>query len=222
MANRVIRGDILDSESVNKLSWPAEVFYRRLMSILDDFGFGDGRISIMRSKLFPLRLDKVSESDVVKWLSECESAGLVRIYHVNEKPYIELFNFNQTVRIKKHKFPVPADGKQMQADASMLHPERERESESETNLKRNPNPKGITLPEFEKLFDPLWFETMQMVHRGKDIPQAIREAYAHLAAGNRLYVGTVGDFKRCAQAFLSNMRTAPLNGKAGVKKFEIR
>lgn len=121
MANRVVRSDILESEKVNKLTWAGEVFYRRLMSILDDYGRGDGRVSIIRSKLFPLRLDKVSESDITKWLAECQDAGLVRVYHIDKKPYLELFNFGQTLRQKKPKFPPPPNVntcEQMQADAS--------------------------------------------------------------------------------------------------------
>lgn len=129
MGNRVVRAAILESDSVNKLTWGGEVFYRRLMSILDDFGRCDGRVSILRSKLYPLRLDKVSESDVSKWLSECENAALVRIYLVENKPYLELFNFNQTVRIKKSFFPAPIDPYvQLLADAS------KRVSETETIL----------------------------------------------------------------------------------------
>lgn len=128
MPNRVVRADILESDKVNKLSWAGEVFYRRLMSILDDYGFGDGRIAILRSKLYPLRLDKVSESDIIKWLSECESAGLVRLYEVSGRPYLEMFNFGQTLRQKKAKFPkLESTCEQMQADAitcEQMSPER--------------------------------------------------------------------------------------------------
>lgn len=77
MANRVVRSAILESDKVNKLTWAGEVFYRRLMSILDDFGRCDGRAAILRSKLYPLRIEKVSEPDIVKWISECETAGLL-------------------------------------------------------------------------------------------------------------------------------------------------
>lgn len=130
MANRVVRAGILESDSVNKLSWAGEVFYRRLMSILDDYGRCDGRPTILRSKLYPLRIDRVSEPDIVKWISECEEAGLVRKYQVDGKPYLEMFNFGQTVRIKKARVPPPC--KQMQADASMCVSESETETETET------------------------------------------------------------------------------------------
>jgi hypothetical protein len=137
MPNRVVREDILSSDKVDKLSYAAEVFYRRLMSMLDDYGCGDGRVSIIRSTLYPLRLEKVSESDISKWISECEKAGLVRQYQSGGKPYLVMWNFGQTVRQKRRKFPPPigvvdpmqADAsncEQMQADASLYRNETKR------------------------------------------------------------------------------------------------
>jgi hypothetical protein len=116
MANRVIRDGILDSERVNKLSWPAEIFYRRLMSIVDDFGRGDGRIQILRSKLYPLKLEEVSEKNLTDWLNECVKAELISTYVVEKKPYLEIVDFKQTVRIKKQKYPANPN---MQASASI-------------------------------------------------------------------------------------------------------
>jgi hypothetical protein len=134
MPNRVVRSEILDSDKVNKLSWAAEVFYRRLMSIVDDYGLGDGRIPVIRSKLYPLRLDRVSESDIIKWIAECESSGLVSLYQVNGNPYLEIVNFGQTVRQKKAKYPFPPR-EQMQADASRCEQMRleTKRNETETN-----------------------------------------------------------------------------------------
>jgi hypothetical protein len=105
MANRVIRDGILDSERVNKLSCEAELFYRRLMSIVDDFGRGDGRIQILRSKLYPLKLDQVTEKNVIDWMKECVQVGLIMTYVVDKKPYLEMLDFNQSVRIKRSKYP---------------------------------------------------------------------------------------------------------------------
>lgn len=145
MANRVVRAAILESDKVNKLSWAGEVFYRRLMSVLDDFGRCDGRPTILRSKLYPLRVDKVSEPDIVKWISECETAGLVRKYQVDGKDYLEMFNFGQTVRQKVARVPPPdaSTCKQMQADASNGMSETETETKTET-ITRTPEkvPRG--------------------------------------------------------------------------------
>ena len=61
MPTRLIRDAILTSGRVASLSWEAEVFYRRLMSVADDYGLYDARTPILRSALYPLQLDKMSE-----------------------------------------------------------------------------------------------------------------------------------------------------------------
>lgn len=132
MPNRIVREGILDSDAVNKLTWAAEVFYRRLMSVVDDFGRYDARPEMLRAKLYPMRLDKVSLPDIVKWLADCVEAGLVRCYEVLSKPYLEIINFGQQLRQKRSKYPEPeSDCKQMISDDINCVPESNRiETES--------------------------------------------------------------------------------------------
>jgi hypothetical protein len=103
----MLRDGILTSDRVNALSWPAEVFYRRLMSVVDDYGRFDGRAVILRARCYPLKLDKVSEPDASSWIAECERAGLVRCYAVSEKPYIQVLDFNQRTYGSGSKYPHP-------------------------------------------------------------------------------------------------------------------
>jgi hypothetical protein len=108
MPNRVLRDGILTSERVNKLDWPAEVFYRRLMSVVDDFGRFFANPSLIRAACYPLQLDKVSDSDIGKWLLVTGKAGLVRVYPASDgKKYLELIDFRQHRRADKSKFPQP-------------------------------------------------------------------------------------------------------------------
>lgn len=145
MPDRIIRADILTSESVDQLSWQAEVFYRRLMSVADDFGRYEGRPSILRAAMYPLKLDKVSEPDVVKWLGECSKAGLVRKYTVDGKEYIEISKFRQRLRAMKSKYPPPPDVRgQLTADDSTPRQKRggggirnESETEAEAEAPRD-------------------------------------------------------------------------------------
>lgn len=109
MPSRVLREGILDSEGVNKLTFPAEVFYRRLMSVVDDFGRFDGRPSILRSRLFALKVDSVREADISRWIAECEKAGLIALYAVDFKPYI-LFQKLGSPRAKESRYPAPPAG----------------------------------------------------------------------------------------------------------------
>ena len=150
MPNRILREGILDSDKVDMLSWPAECFYRRLMSAADDFGRFDGRLEILRSKLFPLRLDRVSKADIEKWLAECAGAALVSCYTVDAKPYLEVLNFKQEVRIKKSKFPPPnekcvADGEHMSSICAPETKPNETETETKQNQKSSENTRANVL-----------------------------------------------------------------------------
>lgn len=108
MPNRIIREGILTSSRIAKLGWAEEVLYRRLMSVVDDFGRYFADPGVLRAHCYPRQLNKVSDSDVGKWLHSCVAAGLVRVYSAqDEERYLELLNFGQQVRAKKSKFPNP-------------------------------------------------------------------------------------------------------------------
>jgi hypothetical protein len=109
MPSRLLREGIIDSDAVNALSPRAEVFYRRLMSVVDDFGRFDGRPAVLRSRLYPLQLDSVREADIPRWIAECEKAGLVRLYVVNSKQYLLFYNLGAP-RAKESKYPAPPPG----------------------------------------------------------------------------------------------------------------
>jgi len=144
MPNRILRDGILSSEGVNALSWAEEVFYRRLMSVVDDFGRYYASPKLLRAACYPLHIDKVSDADIGKWLTACVSAGLVRVYTGPDgKSYLELLNFRQQVRAKESKFPQPssacvADAKQVQANAHL--------DEDEDGDEKDPPkpPKGVS------------------------------------------------------------------------------
>ena len=76
MPNRIIREGILTSEKLENLGWAEEVFYRRLMSVVDDYGRYYAKPSLLRAACYPLLLAKVSDSDIEKWLAVCADAAL--------------------------------------------------------------------------------------------------------------------------------------------------
>ena len=122
MPIRLLRDGILDSDAVCSLSFPAEVFYRRLMSAVDDFGRFDGRLSVLRGRLYALQIDKVREADITRWIAECEKAGLIALYSAVGKPYV-LFHKLGSPRAKESKYPAPpladeSNGKHLKADES--------------------------------------------------------------------------------------------------------
>lgn len=104
MPNRYLREGILTSERVNKLAPHAEVFYRRLMSVVDDYGRFEANPKLLRASCYPLRVDEVREADISRWLTEVESAGLIALYAANGKNYLELLGLGEP-RAKSSKYP---------------------------------------------------------------------------------------------------------------------
>lgn len=124
MPNRILREAILSSAAVAMLKPAEEVFYRRLMSIVDDYGRHEAHPQLLKSKCYPLA-EHVKSNDVSLWLQACKSAGLIAHYQSGGKDYLEIFKFQQQVR-SKSKCPDPtgddicvSDAKQVIANAHL-------------------------------------------------------------------------------------------------------
>jgi hypothetical protein len=105
MPTRILREGIISSESVNSISERAELFYRKLMSVVDDYGrYYANPISLLGA-CYPLR-PTVCEADVKQMLSECIAAKLLVIYGGGK--FLLLLNFKQQTR-SKSKFPEPTE-----------------------------------------------------------------------------------------------------------------
>lgn len=109
MPSRILRDGILESKRVDKLSERAELFYRRLMSVVDDFGRFYGDPELLRARLYPRRLDKISNEDISKYVMECTKAQLVKLHDTPRGAVIEMLDFRQQVRAKRSKFELPED-----------------------------------------------------------------------------------------------------------------
>jgi len=80
MPNRIIRENILSSEPVCSLDWATEVFYRRLLSVVDDY---------------PLQVDRVREADISRWMAICQKAGMIVLYQgvIGGKEFFNLLSW---------------------------------------------------------------------------------------------------------------------------------
>ncbi len=105
MPNRILR-DWTDSESINSLSFQAEVFFTRLIMKVDDFGRFSANPKLLKSLLFPIK-DGLRDSDISRNLDECEKAGLIAVYEADGKSFLEIKKFLQRGRAEKSKFPSP-------------------------------------------------------------------------------------------------------------------
>ena len=157
MPNRILREGILTSERVEALNWAEEVFYRRLMSVVDDFGRYYARPSLLRAACYPLLLTKVSDSDIEKWLSACENAALVSLYPaLDGKRYLQLLDFKQQVRATVSKFPQPTGERIAPATHPLISSEAPAHLGVSVSVSEDvkPAPQAFVCPEW--IPAPLW------------------------------------------------------------------
>ena len=110
MPNRIIKESICTSESIEGLTWFEEVFFYRLIVTCDDYGRYDARPAILKSVMFPLK-DGVSRSEIEEALSTLAAAGMVMLYEVSGRPYLQLcaWGDHQRLRNSREKYPAPQD-----------------------------------------------------------------------------------------------------------------
>jgi len=110
MPTRIIRDGIIDSRAVNALSEPAEILYRRLMSIVDDYGRFEADPELIRARCFPRQLERWTIQRITDVLPELTvihgELRLVTVYSISDKNYLQINNFGQRVQCKE-KYPSP-------------------------------------------------------------------------------------------------------------------
>lgn len=147
MPNRILKESICRSDQINELSLFEEVLFYRLMVNADDYGRFDGRISIIKNTLFPLK-DGLRADQIEKAIKNLSSKELVECYTVAGKPFVRLTGWDrhQAIRAKKSKYPSPEDANnahafasicnQMHANVSVIQSESKSESKSESNASK--------------------------------------------------------------------------------------
>lgn len=153
MPNRMLRPWV-NSDKVNSLSVHSERFFTRLIMVVDDYGcfYADARL--LKANLFPLLLDTIREADLLRWLAECQKAGLIVIYESSSKKYLQIIDFRQRLDRAKSKFPLPVNG--AQEVVNEIPPEVEEEKEVEGKLNRAfapPTKEEVILVMSDKLDD---------------------------------------------------------------------
>lgn len=99
MPNRMLRDGILKSERLNSVSRDAELHYRRMMSVADDYGRMEASARILGANVWAMRKD-VTEEQVEAWTLELTSGErpLVLSYEVHGRKYLQVQDFNQRIR----------------------------------------------------------------------------------------------------------------------------
>lgn len=133
MPNRILKESIRESDSIDCLSWFEEVLFYRLIVSCDDYGRFDGRISVIKNRLFPLK-ENLTLKTVECAIQKLVSAGLVALYMFEGKPYLYLpsWTAHQNVRAKRSKYPEPgAACESVKASASICMQMKTEESSGE-------------------------------------------------------------------------------------------
>lgn len=147
MPNRILR-DWTASENVNNLDVHSERFFVRLIMKVDDYGRFSANVRLLNSTLFPLKSD-IRDSDIARWLAACEKAGMITVYNDASKSYLQIENFNQTLRQKTTKYPSPEEclaydtqvHSNGEASASLKRNETETRNEEEEEGEKTTPPK---------------------------------------------------------------------------------
>ena len=158
MPNRILKESVCTSDTIDGLSWFEEVLFYRLIVNCDDFGRFDGRVAVIKNRLFPLK-ENLTLKTVSEAINRLASAGLVALYEFEGKPYLHLptWNEHQNVRAKRSKYPAPEDA----VNTSEYICNHVQSSESicsrnpiQSNPNPNPNPNTNTESESAPAYDP--------------------------------------------------------------------
>lgn len=106
MPNRMLR-DWTDSDKMKEVSVHGERLFLRLIMKADDYGCLYADASLLKASLFPFLLNEVREADISRWMAECQKAGLIVLYEVAGKKYLQVQDFRQRLDRAKNKYPLP-------------------------------------------------------------------------------------------------------------------
>ena len=91
---------------MNALSESAEILYRRLMSVVDDYGRWEANPDLIRARCFPLQLSRWSTVKLRESLLEIRESRLITVFHRGGKDYLQINNFGQRKQ-SRSKYPDP-------------------------------------------------------------------------------------------------------------------
>jgi len=111
MSSRILSDSILTSATLDKLCPEQEALWYRLLVCADDYGCADGRPTIILAQCYPLRVGKIQPEQIADWLQNLAQVGLITLYQVEGKDYLQVSKWeqHQRIRYKHHKCPLPPE-----------------------------------------------------------------------------------------------------------------
>lgn len=105
MPQRFLKPGIRTSKRWDSCSWPAQSFYVRLITLVDDFGRYECDEVRLKNEAFPLRED-IRASQVSAYLKELEKHHLLIFYKADGKTYLAITQWTERARYQS-KYPDP-------------------------------------------------------------------------------------------------------------------
>lgn len=116
MPTRYLRPGIRDSETIDALTPLAETLFYRLLVTVDDFGRADARPAMIKAQCFPIK-SSITPDQAGELLLELAACGLVMLFTVDSKQFLQMQKWENAPRAKESKFPSPEDARaQMHAN----------------------------------------------------------------------------------------------------------
>jgi hypothetical protein len=151
MPNRIIKESICTSAEIHNLPAEAEIAFYRMIVNVDDYGRMEADPTVLRAKLFPRKIDQVTNSDMdyfLGLLSNKNSAGesLIFLYEVSGKKYLQISKWeeHQQIRAKRSKHPAPEKGQVLEG-AYITYDQPPRKKTPKKKTKPTPEPDSIEM-----------------------------------------------------------------------------
>lgn len=110
MPTRYLRPGIRDSETIDALTPLAETLFYRLLVTVDDFGRADARPAMIKAQCFPIK-SSITTEQAGELLLELAASGLVLLFTVDGKQFLQMQKWENAPRAKESKFPSPEDAR---------------------------------------------------------------------------------------------------------------
>ena len=207
MPNRILKESICISESVDRLNWFEEVLFYRLIVNCDDFGLFDGRAAVIKGRLFPLK--SVTHKQIEDALNHLTTAGIVRPYIHDGKPFLQLVTWSehQQVRAQKSKYPKPEESDFIVGNDTLqsIDSNCNQLKSDDINCSRNPIQSNTIQSESESNPNPneinAHFETLWAL-----FPNKKGKAKVSQKQKKALFSVAVDEFSRAVSRYLSDLK----------------
>lgn len=103
---------ICDSVTLAELTGDEERLFHRIVVKADDYGRFHAIPELLLGACFPLLVEKISVEQVRMWRDRLAEVGLIELYMVDGREYLQLVTWDsyQRRRGSKPKFPAPLEG----------------------------------------------------------------------------------------------------------------